>query len=79
MIRPQLPYPIMPDPLWNGNWLVQLEFVAYLIAVQYFRHATMGNSELSTDHTRPDSGRGQFHYLQADMVGQWTPVDEHAA
>ena len=42
------------------------------------RDSPVRNPELSTDDTRPDSLGRQLHDLQSDVVGEWSPVDEHA-
>lgn len=39
----------------------------------------MRDAQLSRDDARPDAVVGHLHYLVANVVGQGSPVDEHAA
>ena len=38
----------------------------------------MGDAHLPGDDAGPDASRGHFDDLQANVVGQGTPIDEHA-
>lgn len=39
----------------------------------------MADAKLAADDARADAGRRQLHYLQANVVRQWSAVDEDAA
>lgn len=50
-----------------------------LVAVQYLRDTAMGNAQLAGDHTWSNTGGGHFNDFEPNVVGQRSPVNEHAA
>lgn len=50
-----------------------------VVARQNFGHAAVRNAQLPRNVARSDAQLGKFDDAQADGVGQWSPVHEHAA
>lgn len=50
----------------------------FLVTLEYLADAAVRHAKCSTDNARSDTARRQFDYLQADVTGQRTPVDEYS-
>ena len=51
----------------------------FLVAVQDFRDAAVGDAQLSRNDAGTDAGRRKFHNFQSDVIRKWTAVDENSA
>lgn len=49
-----------------------------LVAVEDLGDAAVGDAKLPRDDARTHARRRHLHDLEADVVGQWTAVDEYA-
>ena len=52
---------------------------SYLVPVENLGDAAVADAQLATDDAGADAGGGQLHDLQANVVRQWSAVDEDAA
>ena len=51
----------------------------FLVAVQDFRDAAVGDAQLSRNDAGTDAGRRKFHNFQSDVIRKWAAVDENSA
>jgi hypothetical protein len=51
----------------------------FLVTLQYLADAAVRHAKCSADDARSDASRRQFNYLETDVTGQWTAVDEDSA
>lgn len=51
----------------------------YLVPVENLGDAAVADAQLATDDAGADASGGQLHDFQANVVRQWSAVDEDAA
>ena len=49
------------------------------IPVQNLGDTSMTDSQLSADHTRPHPSSSHLNYLESDMIGKRTAIDENSS
>ncbi len=63
----------------SNSYYAKSNYAYHLVSVEYLWNASVADSQLSGDDAWPDAGRRHLDDLEADVVGQGAPVDEHPA